>query len=175
MSIAAVRNIPEAEGLGAQPASVSASLAARKSGLSIPRDETDTVPANENFDNGSFGAEPILARSANGQAPDRSRQTSIDASEIDRVLLEGADCDLDPLLGKLAAAARSATTVIAPSPALSEVTRPIGAPGLAPEAVEEDDSVLRELDKLIARLDAEAAQARAAKLPQPLPATRTAR
>ena len=173
MSITAIRNIPQAaDGIGARPASVSANLACRKSGPSIPDNDTDTVPANENFDAGPVLPSLADARNANGQAPDR---TPINATEIDRALLEGGDCDLDPLLGKLAATARSGPTVIAPSPALSEVTRPIGAPGLAPEAAEEEDSVLQELDKLIARLDAEAAQARAAKQAQPLPATRTSR
>jgi hypothetical protein len=160
LSITAIRSIPEAaDGLGAPPALGSANAAAIKLGLSISGND---APANENFD-----LEPVLSslagsRIANDQASDRGRQpASLNASEIDRALLEPRASDLDPLLGKLAATARSAPAVIAPARALNEVTRPIGAPRLAPEAAEEEDSVLQELDKLIARLDAEAAQARA--------------
>jgi hypothetical protein len=90
-----------------------------------------------------------------------ARASGRGATEVGRALPESPASDIDRLLGGLAAT-QGRVAPIAPSPEVSAVTRSIGGPALAPEPAQEDDSVLQELDKLIARLDAEAAQARAA-------------
>jgi len=74
-----------------------------------------------------------------------------------QIQIEDAPNPMLPHTGTLAALVHPRLVAIAPSLAPSRVPRPIGAPGLAPDAAEDEDSVLQELDKLIARLDAQAA------------------
>jgi len=93
-----------------------------------------------------------------------------------QIQIEGAPNPMLPRPGSLAASVHSRLVVIAPSLTPGRVTWAIGAPGLAPDAAEDEDSVLQELDKLIARLDAEAARARAVTLAAPpLPASKARR